>query len=112
MEGIIKNLHEFTSRGYLVFGIDNSKPCPTLQNFKRKQKIPFMLLSDPKKEFIGFFGASKDKGVGILRSHVFVKPNSVIEAVRVRVKPLNSVNQCLEFVKRKKKVAPLRDPSQ
>lgn len=45
-----------------------------------------MLLSDPDKKLIGFFGAKKaGAGSGIVRSHVFVAKGGLVEEVNIKV---------------------------
>jgi peroxiredoxin Q/BCP len=65
--------------------LDASKP-KSLANWKEKKELPYMLLSDPDKKLIGFFGAKKaGAGSGIVRSHVFVAKGGLVEEVNIKV---------------------------
>lgn len=72
-----------------VFGISADSP-KSQKNFQDKQHLPYDLLSDPKREFIGLLGAKKTAVSGVIRSHWIFK-NGKLEVKRVQVSPDVSV---------------------
>lgn len=78
-----------------------------MQNWKSKKELPYTLLSDPKKELIKFFGASKTgAGSGIIRSHVFVAKGGRVEQSKIKISPADSIREAVEFVEAKPAVSP------
>lgn len=74
-----------------------SLDSPKLQkNFVTKQKLPYNLLCDPKREFIGALGAKKSPS-GIIRSHWIFKGGKLVIS-KVGVSPEASVKGAKEAV--------------
>ncbi|CDO93907.1 unnamed protein product [Kluyveromyces dobzhanskii CBS 2104] len=74
-----------------VFGLSADAP-KSQKNFQTKQSLPYDLLSDPKREFIGALGAKKTAVSGVIRSHWIFK-NGKLEIKRVQVSPETSVEE-------------------
>ncbi|BAO41060.1 peroxiredoxin DOT5 [Kluyveromyces marxianus DMKU3-1042] len=74
-----------------VFGLSADSP-KAQKNFQTKQTLPFDLLSDPKREFIGLLGAKKTPASGVIRSHWIFK-NGKLEVKRVQVSPEVSIQE-------------------
>lgn len=74
-----------------VFGLSADAP-KSQKSFQTKQALPFDLLSDPKREFIGALGAKKTAVSGVIRSHWIFK-NGKLEVKRVQVSPEVSIEE-------------------
>ena len=78
-----------------MFGLSADNPTPQ-NNWKIKQKLPYSLLCDPKREAIGAFGASS---VGkTIRSHIIIEKGGRVRDVQIKVSPDESVNKALAHV--------------
>jgi peroxiredoxin Q/BCP len=75
---------DFQSNGVVVFGI-SSDSIESHKKFVEKYKLPFTLLSDPKKEVIKIYGANG--ALGTKRISYLVDPGGVIEKVYPNVNP-------------------------
>ncbi|CAI4039745.1 hypothetical protein SMKI_09G1550 [Saccharomyces mikatae IFO 1815] len=73
-----------------VFGL-SSDSVTSQKRFQTKQNLPYHLLSDPKREFIGLLGAKKTPLSGSIRSH-FVFVDGKLRFKRVKISPEVSVN--------------------
>lgn len=74
-----------------VFGLSADSP-KAQKNFQTKQNLPFDLLSDPKREFIGLLGAKKTAAAGVIRSHWIFKDGK-LAVKRVQVSPDVSIQE-------------------
>ncbi|EJS43251.1 dot5p [Saccharomyces arboricola H-6] len=73
-----------------VFGL-SSDSVTSQKKFQTKQNLPYHLLSDPKREFIGLLGAKKTPLSGSVRSH-FVFVDGELKFKRVKISPEVSVS--------------------
>ncbi|AGO11757.1 AaceriADL018Wp [[Ashbya] aceris (nom. inval.)] len=86
----------------VVFGI-SADSVKSQKSFQQKQRLPFDLLSDPKRELIGVLGARKTAQSGVIRSHwVFV--NGKLESKRIKISPevsiADGISEVLQFAKK------------
>ncbi|KAL3231360.1 Peroxiredoxin DOT5 [Nakaseomyces bracarensis] len=85
----------------LILGLSNDIPSAQ-KNFQNKHSLPYDLLSDPTREFIGLLGAKKTPASGTIRSH-FVFVDGKLKFKRLKVSPEVSVadgkKEVLELVK-------------
>ncbi|KAK9457363.1 hypothetical protein V1511DRAFT_508803 [Dipodascopsis uninucleata] len=95
--GFRDNYDQFTGCDALVFGLSADKESAQM-NFKQKQSLPYSLLADTKFELIGPLGAKKTAAGGIIRSYWIFK-NGKLVVKKVGVKPEESVEKALQFVK-------------
>ncbi|AAS51903.1 ADL018Wp [Eremothecium gossypii ATCC 10895] len=80
----------------VVFGI-SADSVKSQKSFQQKQKLPFDLLSDPKRELIGALGARKTAQTGVIRSHwVFV--DGKLGSKRIKISPEMSIADGLSEV--------------
>ncbi len=86
-----------------VLGISPDTP-ETLAKWKKKQNLPYPLLSDPEHavaEAYGIWGEKKLYGrayMGIIRSHFVVDADGKLADVQFKVSPKNSVARAVKFV--------------
>ena len=86
-----------------VLGISPDAP-ETLAKWKKKQNLPYPLLSDPEHEVAeayGVWGEKKFYGrayMGIIRSHFVVDAEGKLADVQFKVSPKNSVARAIKFV--------------
>jgi len=75
-----------------------------LRNFRQKNALPFVLLSDPEHivaEKYGVWGEKKMYGrtyKGIIRSHFIIDENGRIADVQIKVRPADSVRLAVRAV--------------
>lgn len=79
-----------------VFGL-SADSVISQKKFQTKQKLPYHLLSDPKREFIGLLGAKKTPLSGSIRSH-FVFVDGKLRFKRVKISPEVSVGDAKKEV--------------
>jgi peroxiredoxin Q/BCP len=83
-----------------VVGVSPDEP-EALAKWKRKENLPFTLLSDPDHavaERYGVWGEKKMYGrsyMGIIRSHFIIDPDGKIEDVQFKVSPKNSISRAV-----------------
>ena len=86
-----------------VLGISPDSP-PKLAKWKKKQSLPYPLLSDPEHqvaETYGVWGEKKMYGrayMGIIRSHFVVNEEGKIADVQYKVSPKESVARAVKFI--------------
>ena len=90
------NHTSFTSLSYTVYGLSNDSPT-SLTSWKEKQRFPYDLISDPKRELIKALTGSADK---TKRSHFVVDGEGKLAHVRLSVKPGESWEDALGFLKK------------
>ncbi|AMD20727.1 HDL017Wp [Eremothecium sinecaudum] len=73
----------------VIFGI-SADSVKSQKNFQLKQRLPFDLLSDPSREFLGILGAKKTPQSGVIRSH-WIFANGILKVKRVKVSPEVSI---------------------
>jgi len=85
----------------VVIGVSPDPP-KALQKFRKKNDLPFVLLSDPEhvvSERYGVWGEKKMYGksyMGIIRSHFVIDEAGLILDARVKVSPTESVEQAVK----------------
>lgn len=89
----------FTSAGYTVYGLSNDSPT-SLDSWKTKQSFPYDLISDPQRKLIKALTGSADK---TRRSHFVVDANGCLTFIELSVKPVESWESALAFVKQQDK---------
>jgi peroxiredoxin Q/BCP len=93
----------FEERDAIVFGLSPDRP-QALAKWRTKRQLPFGLLSDPDHtvaDAYGFWGEKSLYGksyMGIIRSHVVVGADGLIEDVQYKVSPEQSVQSAVDFV--------------
>lgn len=85
----------------LILGLSHDTPSAQ-KKFQVKNSLPYDLLCDPTREFIGLLGAKKTPASGSIRSH-FVFVDGKLKFKRLKVSPEVSVadgkKEVLEIVK-------------
>lgn len=72
--------------------------------FKKKENLPFPLLSDPDHAVADTYGAWGEKTnygrtyIGLIRSHVIIDEKGKIADIQIGIKPEASVSQAVEAV--------------
>ncbi|CAI4064840.1 hypothetical protein SKDZ_09G1520 [Saccharomyces kudriavzevii ZP591] len=79
-----------------VFGL-SADSVTSQKKFQTKQNLPYHLISDPKREFIGLLGAKKTPLSGSIRSH-FVFVNGKLRFKRIKISPEVSVSDAKKEV--------------
>ena len=88
----------------VVIGV-SADPIKLLQSFRTKQKLNFLLLSDPDHKMIEAYGAWRMKRFmgrsfkGIARSTVLIDPSGKIEEIWPEVKAKGHAAQTLARIK-------------
>lgn len=86
-----------------VLGLSPDQP-KALAKWKKKESLPYTLLSDPEHEVAEAFGAWGEKSMfgkaymGILRGHAIIGPDGTIEDLRLRISPEESVEEATKFI--------------
>lgn len=90
----------------MVIGVSPDSP-KKLQNFRQKNALPFVLLSDPDHvvaEQYGVWGEKKMYGktyMGIIRSHFVIDETGRIIDAQIKVSPTESVRLAVEALTRR-----------
>jgi peroxiredoxin Q/BCP len=90
----------------VVIGVSPDSP-KKLQNFRQKNALPFVLLSDPDHvvaEQYGVWGEKKMYGktyMGIIRSHFVIDETGRIIDAQIKVSPTKSVRLAVEALTRR-----------
>jgi len=88
----------------VVLGISPDTPKAQLK-FKEKEKLPYTLLADDKKEVAKKFDVLKEKNmygkkvIGVARTTFLIGPDGKIEHVFEAVKPDGHAEEVLGYVK-------------
>lgn len=86
-----------------VLGLSPDQP-KALAKWKKKEDLPYTLLSDPEHEVAEAFGAWGEKSMfgkaymGILRGHAIIGPDGTIEDLRLKISPDESVEEAVKFI--------------
>jgi peroxiredoxin Q/BCP len=89
-----------------VIGLSPDVPRD-LAKWKIKESLPYTLLSDPDHAVAEAYGAWGEKTsygktyMGILRGHAVIGPDGVIEDLRLRISPEESVESAVAFLEGK-----------
>lgn len=90
----------------MVLGISPDSPKAQLK-FKDKERLPYTLLADEKKDIAKKFDVLKEKSmygikvIGIVRSTFLIGPDGKIEHIFSPVKPKGHAEEVLAEVKRR-----------
>ena len=101
--GLRDNFDRIEASNGIVMAISPDEP-EALAQWKKKEKLPFLLLSDPDHRVAELYGVWGEKMmfgrtvVGILRSHFVIDSDGKIEDAQVRVTAKNSVSKALDTV--------------
>ena len=88
----------------MIIGV-SADPLKLLQSFRTKQKLNFLLLSDPDHKMIESYGAWRMKRFmgrsfkGIARSTVLIDPAGIVEHIWPEVKAKGHAAETLAFIK-------------
>lgn len=82
--------YEDLKKHAVVYGLSADSEM-NQKKFQAKQKLPYSLLSDPKREFIGLLGAKKTPQSGTIRSH-FIFVDGKLKFKRIKISPEVSVS--------------------
>ncbi len=91
------------SAGSVVLGISPDSVESHIK-FKKKQRLPYPLLSDPDHTVINKYGAWGEKTnfgrkyMGVIRSHVVIDPKGKIADIHIGIKPEESVQTAVDQV--------------
>jgi peroxiredoxin Q/BCP len=86
-----------------VLGISPDSP-QTLAKWKKKQNLPYPLLSDPEHEVADAYGVWGEKKMygraymGIIRSHFVIDADGKIADAQFKVSPKDSVTRAVKFI--------------
>lgn len=92
---------EIEEKGAVVLGVSGDS-LNSHEKFKDKQKLPFVLLSDPKKEVIGRYGSLKEKSMfgktflGVSRDTFIIDEEGFVKKIFRKVKPEENAEEVLE----------------
>ena len=87
-----------------VIGVSPDKP-KALAKWKAKEKLPYILLSDPDHQIATVYNAWGEKkmyGVtyeGVIRSHFIIGPDGRLEDMQIKVSPTESIERAVNFVR-------------
>jgi peroxiredoxin Q/BCP len=101
--GFRDNFEVIEAASTVVLGISPDSP-KALAKWKKKQNLPYPLLSDPQHEVAEAFGVWGEKKMygraymGIIRSHFVVDAEGKIADVQFKVSPQDSVARAVKFV--------------
>jgi peroxiredoxin Q/BCP len=101
--GFRDNFEVIEAASTVVLGISPDSP-KALAKWKKKQSLPYPLLSDPQHEVAEAFGVWGEKKMygraymGIIRSHFVVDAEGKIADVQFKVSPHDSVARAVKFV--------------
>jgi thioredoxin-dependent peroxiredoxin len=89
--------------GAVVLGLSPDPPA-ALERWRRKEGLPFPLLSDPDHAVLARYGAWGEKSMygkkyeGVVRSHFIIGPDGKLADVQIKVSPQDSVARALAFL--------------
>lgn len=98
---------ELEEAGAVVIGISKDSVA-SHQKFVQKQKLPFILLSDPELQAIEAYGVWQEKklygkvSMGVVRTTYLIDEQGMIEKVMPKVKPDTNAAEILEYLKQSK----------
>lgn len=101
--GFRDNIVTIEAKNTAVLGISPDTP-KTLAKWKKKQSLPYPLLSDPEHEVAEAYGVWGEKSMygrsymGIIRSHFVVDTEGKLADVQFKVSPKDSVARAVKFV--------------
>ncbi len=101
--GFRDNFEVIEAASTVVLGISPDSP-KALAKWKKKQNLPYPLLSDPQHEVAEAFGVWGEKKMygrsymGIIRSHFVVDTEGKIADAQFKVSPQDSVARAVKFV--------------
>ncbi|KAH7915504.1 thioredoxin-like protein [Hygrophoropsis aurantiaca] len=87
---------EFTDLHFDVYGVSADTPAAQTK-WQTKKELPYSLLSDPKRVFIGVLGAAD--GNKTKRSHFVFGAGGKLLDRKMPVKPVDSPRLAVEFIK-------------
>ena len=101
--GFRDELPRLKRAGAVVLGISPDSP-EALQKWKKKEKLPYDLLSDPQHRVLEAYGAWGEKSMygrkyeGVIRSHFIIDEKGKLADAQIKVSPAQSVERAGEFL--------------
>jgi peroxiredoxin Q/BCP len=101
--GFRDNFEVIEAANTAVLGISPDSP-QTLAKWKKKQNLPYPLLSDPEHEVADAYGVWGEKKMygraymGIIRSHFVIDADGKIADAQFKVSPKDSVTRAVKFI--------------
>jgi len=101
--GFRDHFPQIEARGAVVLGISPDAPEDLLK-WKKKQNLPYDLLSDPEHTILESWGAWGEKSMygktyfGVIRSHWVISPDGTMADSRIKISPEDSVNGAVRLV--------------
>jgi peroxiredoxin Q/BCP len=101
--GFRDNFPRFESGNFVVLGISADTPKDLL-SWKKAQRLPYDLLSDPEHKVLEAYGAWAEKSMfgkkywGITRSHWVIGADGRFEDVQLGVNPAESVKRAVKVL--------------
>ncbi|MBO9309860.1 MAG: thioredoxin-dependent thiol peroxidase [Chloroflexi bacterium] len=89
---------QIQARGALVIGVSPDPP-EALAKWRAKERLPYVLLSDPEHRLARAFGVWGEKSLygkkymGVIRSHFVIGADGRVEAAEIKVSPKESVQK-------------------
>ncbi len=89
---------QIQAKDALVIGVSADSP-QALAQWRAKEQLPYILLSDPEHRLAQAFGAWGEKSMygkkymGILRSHFVIDAEGKVEAAEIKISPKESVKK-------------------
>lgn len=101
--GFRDHFPQIEAKGAVVLGISPDSPADLLK-WKRKQNLPYDLLSDSEHQILEGWGAWGEKSMygkkyfGVIRSHWVIDENGLIADEQIKVSPEMSVSGAVKVV--------------
>ena len=94
--GFRDNYSKITDAGFEVYGMSFDKP-KSQTNWKIKQNLPYLLLTDADGVALKAFGAFK-MPKNVIRSHFIIGKGGNVLEIRNQISPADSFNEAVKFV--------------
>lgn len=101
--GFRDHFPQIEAQGAVVLGISPDAPEDLLK-WKKKQNLPYDLLSDPEHQILESWGAWGEKSMygktyfGVICSHWVINADGTIADTRIKISPEDSVNGAVKLV--------------
>jgi len=101
--GFRDHFPQIEAQGAVVLGISPDSPEDLLK-WKKKQNLPYDLLSDPEHQILESWGVWGEKSMygktyfGVIRSHWVINPDGTIADARIKISPEDSVSGAIKLV--------------
>lgn len=101
--GFRDHFPQIEAKGAIVLGISPDSPEDLLK-WKKKQNLPYDLLSDPEHQILESWGAWGEKSMygkkyfGVIRSHWVINEDGSLADTRIKISPEDSVTGAVKLV--------------